>query len=224
MSAVMQEKKPDSPPRVTELRDSAAPAPKTLRQRLRLPLMVGVPVLVLLGALYYYILGGREQSTDDAYVRAAQVTISSNVSGRVSEIDVHDNEQVRTGQTLFRIDERPFRIAVEEAQARLDAARLQIASLKATYHRQVADLRAAESASISAARHDRQSRLLASPASPRRSKSITHSWSRKTAQQRVAARSSRSPSRSRTSAAIPMSHPEQHPLVQQAQASWTARS
>jgi membrane fusion protein, multidrug efflux system len=218
MSAVMQEKTPDSAPRVTELRDSATPAPKTLRQRLRLPLMVGVPVLVLLGALYYYILGGREQSTDDAYVRAAQVTISSNVSGRVSEVDVHDNQQVRTGQTLFRIDERPFRIAVEEAQARLDDARLQIAALKATYHRQVADLRAAESAQEFQRRdYDRQTRLLSSGISSQvqvdRALMV-----RNESQQKVAAAQQQITATLASLGGDPNVDPDRHPTVQQAQA------
>src|SRR5579872_5793913 len=159
----MQEQKAEAAGRVAELREPAARPRRTLRERLRLPLMVGVPIIVLIGALYYYVVGGRVQSTDDAYVRAAQVTISANISGRVSEVDVHDNQRVRKGETLFRIDDRPFRIAVEEAQARLDDARLQIEALKATYHRQVADLRAAQSAQEYEQRdYDRQTRLLGS--------------------------------------------------------------
>jgi membrane fusion protein, multidrug efflux system len=96
-----------------------AAATKSVRERLRLPLMWGVPILMAAGGLYVYLTGGRYQSTDDAYLRAAEVAISANVSGRVGEVDVHDNEDVHRGQVLFRLDDRPFRIAVESARARL---------------------------------------------------------------------------------------------------------
>src|SRR6202789_1293273 len=109
------------------------PAPKTRLQRLRWPLMVLAPIVVIAAAAYFYITGGRYQSTDDAYTQAATVSISSNIAGRVREIDVHDNEIVRRGATLFRLDDAPFRIAVSDARARLAATQMQVASLKSTY-------------------------------------------------------------------------------------------
>lgn len=140
----------------------ARPA-RPLRERLRLPLMVGVPLLVALGGGYYYVANSRYQETDDAYLRAAQVAISSNVAGRVSEVDVHDNQHVHVGDLLFRIDDKPFRIAVEDAQARLAGARLQVQALKATYHQRQADLRSAQSAyDYQRREYERQSRLLTS--------------------------------------------------------------
>ena len=136
---------------------------RPLRERWRLPLMWGVPLLMAAGGLYAYLTGGRYQSTDDAYLRAAEVAMSANVSGRVSEVDVRDNQQVRRGQILFRLDDRPFRIAVEAARARLQGARLQVESLKADYQQRVADLRSAQSALDYAEReYRRQSRLLTS--------------------------------------------------------------
>ncbi|HUN27164.1 MAG TPA: HlyD family secretion protein [Steroidobacteraceae bacterium] len=142
---------------------SRAPPPRAWRERARLPLMVGVPVLALAGAAVFYLMSGRYESTDDAYVHAAAVSISSNVSGRVSEVDVHDNQRVHRGETLFRLDDRPFRIALEEAQARLASARLQVEALKATYRQRVADLRAVQSALDYGQRElERQSRLLKS--------------------------------------------------------------
>jgi membrane fusion protein, multidrug efflux system len=138
-------------------------AQKPLRERLRLPLMLGLPLLMAAGGLYVYLTSGRYESTDDAYLRAAEVAVSANVSGRVSELDVRDNEHVGRGQILFRLDDRPFSIAVEAARARLAAARLQVLSLKADYRQRVADLRSAESALAYAEReYRRQSRLLAS--------------------------------------------------------------
>jgi membrane fusion protein, multidrug efflux system len=136
---------------------------RSLRQRLRLPLMLAGPVLVLLGGGYWFLTTGRYVSTDDAYVQAARVSISTDISGRVVEIDVADNQKVDAGQVLFRLDQRPFRIAVEEAEAQLATVRLQIHALKATYHQKRADARAAE-ATVDYQQHEfeRQQRLLAS--------------------------------------------------------------
>jgi len=136
---------------------------RTLRQRVRLPLMLAGPLVVLLAGGYWYLTGGRYVSTDDAYVQAARVAISTDVSGRVVEIDVHDNDRVTAGQVLFRIDQRPFQIAVEEAKAQLATVRYQIHAMKATYHQKRADARATE-AMVDYQQHefDRQQRLIAS--------------------------------------------------------------
>lgn len=117
------------------------PAP---RSKFRRPLMIGGPVLVLAVAGFIYVTGGRYESTDDAYIRAAQVSISANVAGRVSEMNVTDNQHVKKGDLLYRLDERPFRIAVAEAQARLDSSRLEVDSMKATYRQRIADRVSAE--------------------------------------------------------------------------------
>jgi len=136
---------------------------RPLRQRLRLPLMLAGPILVLLAAAYWYLTGGRYVSTDDAYVQASRVAVSTDVSGRVVEIGVKDNQQVAAGQVLFRLDQRPFRIAVEEAKAQLATVRYQIHALKATYHQKRADARAAEATSEYQEREfERQKRLLTS--------------------------------------------------------------
>ena len=94
---------------------------RPLRQRLRLPLMLAGPIVVLIGASWWYLTSGRYVSTDDAYIQAARTMISSDISGRVVAIAVHDNERVTQGQLLFRLDDRPYRIAVEEATAMLAA-------------------------------------------------------------------------------------------------------
>jgi multidrug resistance efflux pump len=60
--------------------------------------------------------------TSDASVRAFVVRIVPEVSGKVIEVGVHDNQVVRTGDLLYRIDPTPFRIAVERAEAKLAGA------------------------------------------------------------------------------------------------------
>jgi membrane fusion protein, multidrug efflux system len=142
---------------------AAARMRRPLRQRLRLPLMVAGPAVVLLAAGYWYLTGGRYVSTDDAYVQAARMAISTDISGRVVEIAVRDNEEVRAGQVLFRLDPRPFQIAVEEAKAQLGTVRYQIHALKATYHQKRADARATQATSDYQEREfERQKRLLVS--------------------------------------------------------------
>src|SRR6202167_1162215 len=136
--------------------------------RLRWVLMGGGVVLALVAGLWYYLASGRYVSTDDSSIQAAQATISANVPGRVVELDVHDNQSVHRGDALFRLDDRAFRIAVEEAQAKLASARMQIGAAKATYRHQLADLAAARD-TLAYQQHEfeRQQRLLQSGISSR---------------------------------------------------------
>jgi membrane fusion protein (multidrug efflux system) len=170
MSAAQTQSRAEVVEMPSERSERAAAAPavaltqsRKLKDRLRLPLMLLAPLFVIGGALYVYFTGGRYQSTDDAYVEAAQMVISSNVAGRVSEIDIRDNELVKKGAVLFRLDAAPFRIAVQEAQAHLGSARLQVEGLQATYRQRQADLKGAEETLAYQQReYDRQNGLLAS--------------------------------------------------------------
>jgi membrane fusion protein, multidrug efflux system len=138
---------------------------RSWRQRVRLPLMLLGPLVVLLGGAYWFLTTGRYVSTDDAYVDAARIAISNDVSGRVVEVDVRDNELVKAGQVLFKLDQRPFIIAVEEAKAQLAAVRLQVESMKATYQQKKADAAANEATLVYQQRDlERQQRLLTSGA------------------------------------------------------------
>jgi membrane fusion protein, multidrug efflux system len=131
------------------------------RRKMRLPLMIGGPVLAAIVAFFIYLTGGRYEHTDDAYVQTASVAISSNVAGRVREVGVHDNQLVHKGDVLFRLDDAPFRIAVEEASAQLATARLEVASLKASYRQRQAELASArETLAYQQHETDRQQRLL----------------------------------------------------------------
>jgi membrane fusion protein, multidrug efflux system len=180
--------------------------------------MVGVPLVAAAGGLYYFLTAGRYQTTDDAYVRAAQVSISSNVSGRVSETDVHDNQRVHRGDVLFRLDERPFRIAVEEARARLASARLQIESLKATYRQRLADLQSARSAlEYQEREYDRQRRLLQHGITSE-SQADRVLLARNEAQQNVAAVEQQITATLASLGGNPNIPADQHPSVEQAQA------
>ena len=121
-----------------------APPKKPLKQKLRPLLMAGVPALFAVIGYSQYVANVPFVSTDNAYARVAKASINARISGQVIEIAVDDNQQVRKGQILFRIDPKPFQIAVDRAQARLGTARLSIDGLKANYRRQQAELQSAK--------------------------------------------------------------------------------
>lgn len=197
---------------------ASAAVRKTRLQRLRWPLMSLAAVAVLGGAAYFYFIGGRYQSTDDAYAQAATVSISANVAGQVSEIDVHDNEIVRRGATLFRLDDAPFRIAVNDAAAHLADTKLQIESLKATYRQRQVELHAArDTQAYAQQQYDRHTRLLASGiASQAQFDQAAHALD--AARQQVANVDQQIGVALANLGGSPDIAPERHPLVEQAQA------
>jgi membrane fusion protein (multidrug efflux system) len=102
------------------------------RRRIRWLLYLLLPIALILAG-YFYVTGGRYMTSDDAYVEANMVAISSGVSGLVQKIDVHDNQRVVAGQPLFSLDPAPFRYALAQAEAQLGNVRDQIDALKANY-------------------------------------------------------------------------------------------
>ncbi len=191
---------------------------RPLRQRLRMPLMLAGPIVVLLAGLWWYLTSGRYVSTDDAYVQAARTMISADISGRVVAIGVHDNERVTKGQLLFQIDDRPFRIAVEEAKAQLAAARLQVQALKATYELKLADAKAAaETLAYQQREFDRQRQLLASGVASRQSFDQTQN-ALQVAKQKAASADSDVANALAQLGGDPNLPIDQHPMVARAQA------
>ncbi|MFJ5239939.1 HlyD family secretion protein [Pseudomonas neuropathica] len=120
-----------------------APPKKPLKQRLRPLLMAGVPALFAVIGYSQYRANEPYVSTDNAYARVAKASINARVSGQVVEIAVNDNQPVRKGQVLFRLDPQPLQIAVDRAEAQLGNARLRIDGLKASYRQQQAELQSA---------------------------------------------------------------------------------
>ena len=119
---------------------------RSLGDRVRWPLLIGGPVVVIGVVGWFVLTGGRYQSTDDAYVQAARTPISANVSARVIELDVKDNQSVKKGEVLFRLDPRDFNVAEAQAEAALAAARLQVETQRATAGQQDAAIRVAQDA------------------------------------------------------------------------------
>jgi membrane fusion protein (multidrug efflux system) len=107
---------------------------------LRPVLMVGGVLAVLLVAGFLWLFGGGTVSTDDSYVDAAKVSLSTDVSGLVGEVYVKDNQHVEAGQPLFTIGQDEYQIAVERAQAAVTQAVETINGAKRSYQQSVAEL------------------------------------------------------------------------------------
>lgn len=110
------------------------------RQRLRLLLLVVLPLCALLGGAAVYLHGGGAVETDNAYVAADKVPVSAEVSGTIREVLVQENQAVVAGQPLLRLDAEAFRIAVLQAEARLAQVRTDLAALKAGYRARQAEI------------------------------------------------------------------------------------
>jgi len=111
---------------------------------LRRFLMVGGVAVVVVAFLGFWLLGGRYVGTDDAYVRAGQLMVSTDVSGLVRQVDVVQGQHVKVGQELFRIDPLQFQIALDNAKANLAQTRLTIVSMRSDYQRMLRDIAAQE--------------------------------------------------------------------------------
>jgi membrane fusion protein (multidrug efflux system) len=79
----------------------------------------------------YWTVGRFHVSTDDAYVQADNITIAPKVSGYLADVLVADNETVKVGQILARIDDRDYQVALDQARADVAAAQAAIASKRA---------------------------------------------------------------------------------------------
>jgi membrane fusion protein (multidrug efflux system) len=115
------------------------------RASLRQFLMIALPVIALVIIGYFYLISGRYVSTDNAYVKADMVSVSPDVGGRIVKVFVKQNEYVKAGDPLFQIDPAPYKLALAEAQAQLQAAKSNVNSLKAKYQMTVAQLSLAKS-------------------------------------------------------------------------------
>jgi membrane fusion protein, multidrug efflux system len=131
------------------------------RRTLRLSLMLGGIIVVAVAAAAFWLRGGRYVSADDAYVRAAKLMVTTDVSGLVTSVDVHEGQQVKTGDVLFRVDPTQFQIAVDNAKAQLAQVATTIEAMKQDYQRMLSDIDAQQSqVELDQANYDRQEALL----------------------------------------------------------------
>ena len=134
----------------------SSPRPKMNRRRTRLLLLVVVPALALLGVGAVYLQGGRYIETDNAYVKADKVPISTEVLGRVAKVFVDENQQVKAGQPIFELDPESFQVAVTKAEAELAKARTDLVALQTSYRGQQAEIAVARTRNAYALKEERR--------------------------------------------------------------------
>ncbi len=101
-----------------------------LRARLRMILLVIVPLIAAVAGLTFYLYGGRYITTDNAYVGAQKVLITPDISGKINGIYVKEGQHVAAGDPLFEIDPVPYQLALTQAKSKLAGVRTDFANLK----------------------------------------------------------------------------------------------
>jgi membrane fusion protein, multidrug efflux system len=125
--------------------EQAAKPPPSLRDRLREHWMLAtaaacVLLVALVGGLAYWFAVRDYESTDDAFVAARSFSVAPKVGGYVTEVPVTDNQHVNTGDVLALIDDRDYRIAVDQARAQVAAGHANISNIEAqidSQHQQI---------------------------------------------------------------------------------------
>jgi len=150
----------EEPPASDTQRDE--PRESIRRPWVRRMLFLLLPLALIAGSAWY-VVGGRVMYTEDAYVNADKVGISTDVAGTVAEVEVHDNQQVAAGQVLYRLDAWQFVIALANAKANRAQVALNLESMKRDYRRMVTDAAAEQSqVALDRTRYERATRLLTS--------------------------------------------------------------
>jgi membrane fusion protein, multidrug efflux system len=141
-----------------EVLDRAQPKPdngqkkrRTLRSR---PLVAGLVVILSIGAVIaavlWWLQARHYESTDDAFIDTRIVSISSQINGLIVDVPVDDNQLVEAGAVLFRIDDRDYRAALDQARAQIDQAVASIKNLQAQIDAQEPKIEQAEKQVIEA--------------------------------------------------------------------------
>jgi len=130
----------DTQPQDVPPQEPEAPAPADPSQR-GVRIVAGVIVVSLL----WYLLADRYTPyTQQARVQALVVPVASEVAGKITRVDAHNNQMVEAGDLLFEVDKGPFKIAVDRASADLDSMRRQIGASTAGIDSALANVRAAQ--------------------------------------------------------------------------------
>jgi len=109
------------------------PIPVAAPRKKRRGLMIAGPLVLLVAAGGYWLLGGRYEETENAYLHQARISVASSVAGRIEKVLVTDNQTVKEGDVLFQVDTVPFRLAQAQAEAAVSAARISVEQLKLAY-------------------------------------------------------------------------------------------
>src|ERR1700730_6605289 len=117
---------------------------------------------------YFYVTGGAVMSTDNAYVQADMVGLSTYVAGIVAQILVHDNQTVAKGDILFKLDPLQFQLALDRAEAQVGNTRNDLVALQSSYRNMQAQVEQAQKdVDFNMVNFQRQEQLIANNFTPR---------------------------------------------------------
>lgn len=126
-------------PAATQSAATPAAAPKAKRPRSRvLAIMLSVPLIAILGAGAVWFSGSSSESTENAALHQARISVASAVGGRVAKVGVHELQPVKAGDLLFQVDPEPYRLALAAAETNVAQARIKVEQLKAAYQQALA--------------------------------------------------------------------------------------
>lgn len=142
----------------------------------RLILLVVIPLIALTVGGYFYLKSGRYVETENAYIKADKIPVSTAVSGIITQVLVKNNQAVIKGQPLFKIDDAAYQVDLHKAQAQLAQVRNDLEALRAAYSMQPsAQTAAALGGSINSPIEEHPSYLLAQAAVEAAKLNITRS-------------------------------------------------
>jgi membrane fusion protein (multidrug efflux system) len=148
-------------------RQAAATAPAPRKSWRRTLMFALLPVALIAGG-YFYVTGGAVMSTDNAYVQADMVGLSTDVSGIVTQILVHDNQKVAKGDILFKLDPLQFQLALDRAEAQVGNTRNDLIALQASYRNMQAQVEQAQKdVDFNTVNFQRQEQLIANNFTPK---------------------------------------------------------
>ncbi|MCP3725362.1 HlyD family secretion protein [Paraburkholderia sp. CNPSo 3272] len=124
----------------------AAAAPARSGAKRTLLILLGLAALIAAAVWlgHWWIVGRFIESTDDAYLQADSVTIAPKVSGYVTDVYVADNQAVKAGDPLVKLDARQYQVALDQAQATVDARTADIEHAQAQIEQQRANVAQAQ--------------------------------------------------------------------------------
>jgi membrane fusion protein, multidrug efflux system len=115
-----------------------------LNKKKMVGLLLCLGAVVVVAGGWAWALSGGEASTDNAYVRGDVTSLAPKVGGYVTAVEVEDNQSVRSGDVLFRIDDRDYRARLAQAVANVEAAQARLTNVDAETELQHALIRQAE--------------------------------------------------------------------------------
>ncbi len=137
------------------------PRPTVAKRVRKWLLMISVPAILVGGAAWYYVVNNHFVSTDNAYVQQDKVSVSAEIGGRIVAVGVKENQTVKAGDLLFRIDPEPYRIAMAQADASIAAAQVKVVGMETDLSTKGVDIESArEDVRFFEAEYRRQSDLM----------------------------------------------------------------